>query len=77
MVKMANDKDPISILKSGGASPFRTCQWPFGEPGKEDFHFCGKSTHESFSYCLEHVGMAYREVDPRRNNSRGADRNVA
>ena len=74
---MARDKDLVSVFKTSGASPFRTCQWPFGEPGKEDFRFCGKSTHESFSYCAEHVGMAYREVDPRRNHSRSANRNVA
>ncbi len=67
---MAKDKDLISVFKTTGASPFRTCQWPYGEPGKEDFRFCGKSTHEGFSYCAEHVGMAYREVDPRRNRSR-------
>ena len=43
------------------------CQWPFGDPGDKDFHFCGKNTHETFSYCAEHVAMAYREPEPRRS----------
>ena len=47
-------------------SPFRTCQWPFGEPGTKAFRFCGAPTHEGYSYCAEHVGMAYREPEPRR-----------
>jgi len=77
LIEMAKDKDLVSVFKSSGASPFRKCQWPFGEPGKEDFRFCGEATHESFSYCHEHVGMAYREVDPRRSHSRNSARNVA
>ncbi len=48
---MANDKDLVSVFKTSGASPFRKCQWPFGEPGTDDFYFCGNPTHESFSYC--------------------------
>ncbi len=72
---MANDKDLVSVFKTSGVSPFRKCQWPFGEPGKDDFHFCGNPTHESFSYCHEHVAMAYREVDPRRSHSRNGTRN--
>ncbi len=75
LVKMANDKDLISVFKTSGASPFRKCQWPFGEPGKDDFYFCGNPTHESFSYCHDHVAMAYREVDPRRSHSRNGARN--
>ena len=48
-------------------SPYRNCQWPFGEPGKKEFHFCGKPTFGGFSYCAKHVEMAYRVPEPRRS----------
>jgi GcrA cell cycle regulator len=63
---MAKEKKAVSLFERQ-ASPFRTCQWPFGDPGDNDFHFCGKNTHETFSYCAEHVAMAYREPEPRRS----------
>lgn len=66
---MTNTKHKIMNIKrlfNHGPSPFRTCQWPFGEPGKKDFHFCGEKTLEGYSYCAQHVEMAYREPEPRR-----------
>ena len=71
---MAKPKQLVSLFERQ-ASPFRSCQWPFGDPGDQDFHFCGENTHESFSYCAKHVAMAYREPEPRRspaNNGRRA-----
>ena len=56
----------ITRLFNHGPSPFRTCQWPHGEPGTKGFHFCGDSTLEGYSYCSKHVEMAYREPEPRR-----------
>ncbi len=56
----------IKRLFNHGPSPFRTCQWPFGEPGTKEFHFCGEKTLEGYSYCTKHVEMAYREPEPRR-----------
>ena len=56
----------IARLFNHGPSPYRTCQWPFGEPGEDDFHFCGDPTHQTYSYCRKHVEMAYREPEPRR-----------
>lgn len=56
----------IARLFNHGPSPYRTCQWPIGEPGDDDFHFCGAPTHQTYSYCLKHVEMAYREPEPRR-----------
>ena len=56
----------ITRLFNHGPSPFRTCQWPHGEPGTEEFHFCGAKTLEGYSYCTKHVEMAYREPEPRR-----------
>lgn len=57
---------PISRLFNHGPSPFRTCQWPHGEPGTDGFRYCGEPNHGSYSYCLKHVEMAYREPEPRR-----------
>ena len=56
----------ITRLFNHGPSPFRTCQWPYGEPGTKEFRFCGEQTLEGYSYCPKHVEMAYREPEPRR-----------
>jgi hypothetical protein len=37
-----------------------TCQYPIGEPGHPDFHFCGNPTHAGRSYCYEHWLVCYR-----------------
>ncbi|QCE32664.1 GcrA cell cycle regulator [Acetobacteraceae bacterium] len=36
-----------------------TCQWPFGDPGDADFHFCGGKIVPGRPYCLEHCEQAY------------------
>jgi GcrA cell cycle regulator len=46
--------------------PFRRvteCCWPIGEPGTEEFQFCGKDSMSGKPYCAEHAGIAY--VKPR------------
>lgn len=35
------------------------CSWPIGEPGKPDFHFCGRQAVPGKPYCAEHCAMAY------------------
>jgi GcrA cell cycle regulator len=35
------------------------CSWPHGEPGKPEFHFCGKPAVAGKPYCAEHCAMAY------------------
>lgn len=35
-------------LKSG------MCRWPYGDPQKKDFHFCGEQNNESGAYCEHH-----------------------
>jgi hypothetical protein len=57
------------LFRMSEASPFRTCQWPFGHPGEDGFHFCGKKTFATFSYCKEHAEMAYRAPEPRRDSA--------
>ena len=44
----------------------RTCKWPIGDPGNEDFHFCGNDSLESAPYCEYHSSLAYQAPDPRR-----------
>ena len=39
------------------------CQWPFGEPGKEDFYFCGAPAIPERPYCEEHCKLAYVRND--------------
>jgi len=35
------------------------CRWPEGEPGKENFHFCGKPIVPEKPYCAHHCERAY------------------
>jgi GcrA cell cycle regulator len=44
----------------------RTCKWPIGDPGNENFHFCGHDSLEGVPYCEYHAGVAYQAPDPRR-----------
>lgn len=37
-----------------------TCKWPIGEPGHQDFHFCGHDSLEAMPYCRYHAHVAYR-----------------
>lgn len=47
-------------------SPYRHCQWPFGDPQEEDFRYCGAPTLAPHSYCRIHAQMAYRDPDEER-----------
>jgi GcrA cell cycle regulator len=53
------------------------CRWPFGDPGDDDFHFCGKKNIQGKPYCDEHCAAAYlngkspREDNPRNHNHGG------
>jgi len=46
------------------------CRWPFGDPGDDDFHFCGRQVAPSKPYCAEHCAVAYVS----KSNSRDRDR---
>ncbi len=56
----------VTRMFNHSPSPYRLCQWPFGEPGTEEFHFCLAPTQPGYSYCPKHLEMAYREPEPRR-----------
>jgi len=36
-----------------------TCKWPHGDPGDEDFCFCGAEIFPDKPYCARHCRMAY------------------
>ena len=35
------------------------CLWPIGDPGDEDFHFCGEPAQPGKPYCTVHCARAY------------------
>lgn len=35
------------------------CLWPHGDPGDEDFHFCGAAAVIGKPYCPDHCARAY------------------
>ena len=50
----------------------RTCKWPIGDPGHDDFHFCGHDSLDGVPYCEYHAGVAYQVPDSRRRLKRAA-----
>jgi len=42
-----------------------TCRWPIGEPGTEDFCFCGHSPRYLSPYCEYHARVAYQPTQDR------------
>ena len=44
----------------------KTCKWPIGDPGHEEFHFCGHDSLDNLPYCEYHAGVAYQAPEPRR-----------
>ncbi|MEX2451964.1 MAG: GcrA family cell cycle regulator [Rhodospirillales bacterium] len=41
------------------------CSWPIGDPGEENFQFCGHETVPGKPYCTKHCARAY--VQPSRD----------
>lgn len=50
-------------LRSDNNRPDR-CQWPHGDPGRPDFHFCGAAPAPGRPYCPEHCARAYSVKAP-------------
>jgi len=48
----------------------RTCKWPIGDPGDEEFHFCGHRSEASMPYCKSHARMAYQPAQDRRRRKK-------
>ncbi len=48
------------------------CNWPEGEPGSEDFRFCGQPSLEGKPYCAGHCARAYVKSTRDRGQARVA-----
>ncbi len=44
----------------------KTCRWPLGDPGTDDFCFCGQHPRDDGPYCDYHAQIAYQPADRRR-----------
>jgi GcrA cell cycle regulator len=45
-----------------------TCKWPIGDPGDEDFYFCGRKSLSGVPYCEHHSRIAYQPASDRRRS---------
>ncbi|TSC68678.1 MAG: GcrA cell cycle regulator [Parcubacteria group bacterium Gr01-1014_56] len=45
----------------------KTCKWPIGDPGTEDFCFCGHTPRDKSPYCEYHARAAYQPMQDRRH----------
>ena len=45
----------------------KTCKWPIGDPGAEDFCFCGHGPRTGSPYCEYHARLAYQPLQDRRH----------
>lgn len=50
------------------------CRWPIGDPGDEDFYFCGRHSGKETPYCEYHSNIAYQPAKSRRQGARTATR---
>ncbi len=50
------------------------CRWPIGDPGDEDFHFCGRHSEIGVPYCQHHSSVAYQPAQSRRRGGRTTSR---
>jgi len=49
---------PAEIISLDALRPGMCC-WPDGEPGAEDFRFCGEPAQSDKPYCAHHCERAY------------------
>lgn len=63
--------------KNGGISLLelteKTCRYPYGDPKKEGFHFCGCAALAGLPYCAEHAEIAYQTTTRKFNLNENAD----
>lgn len=66
---------PAQIINLEALRPGQCC-WPEGEPGKEDFRFCGEPAQPDKPYCAHHCERAYVK-NPRDSNKKAARKAAA
>lgn len=63
--------------KNGGISLLelteKTCRYPYGDPKKEGFHFCGGHALAGLPYCSEHAEIAYQTTTRKFSLNENAD----
>lgn len=52
----------------------QSCKWPIGDPGSDDFYFCGRHSDPGVPYCDHHARIAYQPANDRRRDRRTAKR---
>lgn len=50
------------------------CRWPFGDPQRPDFRFCGRHAPAGLSYCRDHTRKAYQPASARNRRLQKATR---
>ncbi len=58
---------PISLNVSLLSLTEAMCKWPSGDPGTDDFHFCGHKSWNNLPYCEYHSRIAYQPAERRRD----------
>jgi GcrA cell cycle regulator len=55
---VANVEEPgtATVLTLGA----HMCKWPIGDPGSDEFSFCGRRSQSEGPYCVEHARVAYQ-----------------
>ncbi len=49
----------------------KTCRWPIGDPGDEDFAYCGDHAQPGSPYCAHHARIAYQPATDRKRRASG------
>ncbi len=50
----------------------KTCRWPHGDPGSDEFFFCGQAPQDGTPYCEYHASIAYQPANERRRSRKVA-----
>lgn len=53
------------------------CRWPLGDPGRDDFRFCGGKAETGVPYCPHHCTIAYQPAMDRRQRERERREQIA
>tara|TARA_B100000900_G_scaffold410774_2_gene429207 strand:- start:251 stop:733 length:483 start_codon:yes stop_codon:yes gene_type:complete len=53
----SSDQFSVTILNLSE----NNCKWPLGDPGADDFHFCGHQPLSGMPYCEQHAKKAYKK----------------
>lgn len=66
---MKEDAEPPRLIRLDSLNS-TMCSWPVGNPGEENFHFCGEPVVPGKPYCAKHCAVAYIRVSSsQRENS--------